>query len=46
MMEKVAAEEVGKVAYCLGHWYINGFTVATEQNEPEMLTQEGRNIIW
>lgn len=40
MVERVAGEEVVKVAYCPGRWYIN------EQNELEILTQEGRNIIW
>ena len=45
MVEKVAGEEVEK-AYCLGHWDITGPTVAIEQNELAMLTQEGRSIIW
>lgn len=29
-----------------GTLHINGLTMALEQNEPEMLTEEGKSIIW
>lgn len=45
MVKRVAGEEVRKAAYCLGRWHITGPIMAIEQNELEILAQEGRSII-
>lgn len=36
-VRRVTGEDLGKVAYCLGHLYINGLTMAIKQNELEIL---------